>query len=95
MDYIELEKIYKFSVDNKVGITKHGIVSPSKEVVEKLVENYKIKSDIAKRIQVLDDKKTVSFVISIGELTLFERVCEESDEYTVEGYLENDEESYG
>lgn len=90
MDYIELEKIYKFSVDNGVDISKHNVTLPNKEAVEKLVNEYKIKSDVNKHIQVLDDKKTVSFVMSIGNLTFFERVCEKSDEFTVEAYNDED-----
>jgi len=92
MDYIELEKLYKFSIDNDISVTKHGVKIPSFEAAEKLRDTYKIKGKISKYIQVLDDVKTVSFVFVIGsDFTLFERVCERADEYEVEPYEESEE----
>lgn len=87
MDYIELEKLYKFHKENDISVTKHGVEIPTQETVEKLVADYKIKGNISKHVQVLDDKKTASFVLSIGDnFTLFQRVCSSTDEYVVSEY---------
>jgi hypothetical protein len=84
MDYIELEKLYKFHKENDISVIKHGVEIPTQETVEKLVTDYKIKGDISKYVQVLDDKKTVSFVLRIGgDFTIFQRVCSSTDEYVV------------
>lgn len=92
MDYIELEKLYKFSIDNDTQVTKHGVKIPSVEAVEKLRDEHKITGDMKKYIQVLDDGKTVSFVLHIGSnFTLFERVCSRADEYKVEPYEESED----
>jgi len=93
MDYIELEKLYKFSIDNDIDVTKHGVKIPSVEAVEKLRDEHKITGDMQKYIQVLDDGKTVSFVLRIGSnFTLFESVCSRADEYKVEPYDESEDE---
>ena len=93
MDYIELEKLYKFSIDNDIDVTKHGVKIPSVEVVEKLRDKYKITDDIKKYIQVLSNGKTVSFVLKIGlNFTLFESLCGMDDEYKVEPYGESEDE---
>ena len=93
MDYIELEKLYKFSIDNDVAVTKHGVKIPSVEAVEELRDKHKITDDIEKYIQVLDDGKTVSFVLKIGgKFALFESVCSRDDEYKVEPYYESEDE---
>lgn len=86
MDYIELEKLYKFTIENRVSITKHDVTIPTQEAVEKLRDEYKITSEINKYIQVLADNKTVSFVLQLGNITLFERVCSANDEYVVGPY---------
>jgi hypothetical protein len=92
MDYIELEKLYKFSKEHGVNIAKHGVTIPSQETLEKLRDEYKITEEISKYIQVLDNKKTVSFVLRLGKrFTLFENICDENDEYTVEPYEEIDD----
>lgn len=93
MDYTELEKLYKFSIDNDINVTKHGVKIPSIEAVEKLRDEYKIEDDMQKYIQVLDDGKTVSFVLHVGlNFSLFESVCSRSDEYEVEPYDESEDE---
>ena len=87
MDYLELEKLYKFHINNSVQITKHGVEIPSMATVEKLRDEYKITGEIKKYIQVLEDKKHVSFVFNISPgLTLFQTLCGPNDEYSVDGY---------
>lgn len=89
MDYLELEKLYTFARDTNTQITKHGVVVPSKEVAEKLRDEYKIKDKIDKKVQVLSDGVTVSFVFGLGNyLTLFQRISSESDQYDLEPYEE-------
>lgn len=93
MDYIELEKLYKFQKTHDIDLTKHDVKIPSIEALEKLRDEHKITDKIVKKIQVLDDKKTVSFVLQIGSnFTLFERICQRSDEFEIEQYYEESEE---
>jgi hypothetical protein len=78
MEYKELKKLYEFTIDNDTSVTKHGTV-PLLETAEMLANDFNVY--VEKYIQILDDKKTVTFVFKVGDLTLFERVCRKTDEY--------------
>ena len=89
MDYLELEKIYKFAIDNGISVTKHGIVLPTKEALEKLRDEHKIKEDINQYVQVLSDGYNVSKVLKVGdEITFFETVTSIEDKWELDPYEE-------
>ena len=88
MKYEELEKLYIFSKENNLDIVKHNIITPSKNVLEALVEEYEIAGGAEVRTQVLDDMITVSRVTTIGRLTLFENILNAYDHFKIKYYEE-------
>lgn len=90
MSFEELEKLYLLTVDNGLSITKHDVICPSLEVADELVKKYKIIGGAKKYIQVLSSGKLISFVFTVGDLLLFENICNPKDEYIVHPYDESE-----
>lgn len=91
MNFEELEKLYLFTVDNGLSIMKHDVICPSFEIADELVKKYKIIGGAKKYIQVLSNGKSVSYVFTVGDLTLFENICNPKDEYIIQLYDESEE----
>lgn len=89
MDYLELEKIYKFAIDNDVSVTKHKVTLPTKEAIQRLRVDYEVTETISQYVQTLDDGYTVNKVLIIGDnITFFERVTDLEDKWELEPYEE-------
>lgn len=88
MEYTELENLYTFSRDNDSTLMKHlekGQALPSKAECQKLADEYGVELDV--RVQVVNQENgkvsSVSLVLSVGSLTLFQPLASYTDEYKI------------